>query len=329
MRRCAGALHRRARRCGGGAEKRSSILHTRGLGFFSEGGVISERPLIFGEVLYDHFPDDTYVLGGAPFNVAWHLQAFGARPLFISRIGDDELGRNIHRAMDDWGMDLAGLQLDGSHPTGLVQVELERGDATFTIVPDQAYDFIDADELPSLETPSLLYHGSLALRSDVSRETLAEIAEQLDAPVFVDVNLRDPWWEKASVLKMIKYATWLKLNEDELNILAADAPDLLARTRTMQDRCGLKAVWVTRGEHGAIASTEGGEYLEAQPEAGVEVTDTVGAGDAFAAVLVLGLIRNWPMRVSLTRAQAFASAIVGVRGATVHDAGFYEKFVEE
>jgi sugar/nucleoside kinase (ribokinase family) len=59
------------------------------------------RPCIFGEVLFDHFPDGKRVLGGAPFNVAWHLQAFGEAPRFISRVGDDAEGDEIRTAMRD------------------------------------------------------------------------------------------------------------------------------------------------------------------------------------------------------------------------------------
>ena len=67
------------------------------------------RPIIFGEVLFDCFPDGSRVLGGAPFNVAWHLQAFGAEPLFVSRVGNDPMGRKIRDAMLQWGMDTSGL----------------------------------------------------------------------------------------------------------------------------------------------------------------------------------------------------------------------------
>ncbi len=48
---------------------------------------------VFGEVLFDCFPNGKQVLGGAPFNVAWHLQALGDDPTFISQIGDDTLGK--------------------------------------------------------------------------------------------------------------------------------------------------------------------------------------------------------------------------------------------
>ena len=86
------------------------------------------RPLIFGEVLFDHFPDGTAVLGGAPFNVAWHLHAFGLRPLMISRIGNDELGGRVQEAMQKWGMDCSGMQIRHcTHPTGTVQVTFQDG----------------------------------------------------------------------------------------------------------------------------------------------------------------------------------------------------------
>ncbi len=71
-----------------------------------------ERVVVFGEVLFDRFPDGCEVLGGAPFNVAWNLQALDARPILVSRVGNDRLGRRILAAMKEWGMDLAGMQVD-------------------------------------------------------------------------------------------------------------------------------------------------------------------------------------------------------------------------
>jgi fructokinase len=58
------------------------------------------------------------------------------------------------------------------------------------------------------------------------------------------------------------------------------------------------------------------------------VVDTVGAGDAFASVMIHGLLEQWPPELALRRAQMFASALVGVRGATVSDRAFYRPFVD-
>ncbi len=88
------------------------------------------RITVFGEVLFDCFPGGEQVLGGAPFNVAWHLQAFGQRPRFVSRVGEDEAGRRIRRAMSDWGMDTDDLQRDPRHATGQVQITFSGGEPT-------------------------------------------------------------------------------------------------------------------------------------------------------------------------------------------------------
>jgi len=96
------------------------------------------RPLIFGEVLFDHFPDGSVVLGGAPFNVAWHLHAFGLKPLMVSRIGHDELGEKVEAAMRSWGMDCSGLQRDPDHPTGTVEVQFDDGEPIYEIVENVA-----------------------------------------------------------------------------------------------------------------------------------------------------------------------------------------------
>ena len=134
------------------------------------------QPVVFGEVLFDCFEDGSRVLGGAPFNVAWHLQAFGFSPLLISRVGDDPMGQQIRDTMQRWGMSVAGLQQDSAHPTGEVRISLSDGQPSFNILPDRAYDHIRADMIPPV-TPSLTYHGSLGLRQPESAAALAELEQ--------------------------------------------------------------------------------------------------------------------------------------------------------
>lgn len=282
-------------------------------------------PVVFGEVLFDCFPDDQVVLGGAPFNVAWHLQAFGAAPLMISRVGNDSLGRNIRQAMEDWSMALRGLQLDSQHPTGTVDVSFDAGEPSYDIVDQRAYDFIGATLLPSLPASGVLYHGSLALRNPVSRSALETLCRDSDLAVFIDVNLRAPWWQREAVLAMLQRARWAKLNVDELACLCPEESDLEARARYLLARYELEWLVVTLGGAGARVFMATADTLSIAPVQSTPVADTVGAGDAFTSVLLLGLLRDWPMQQTLQRAQSFASAIVGVRGATVSDAGFYQR----
>jgi fructokinase len=288
---------------------------------------LDHRIVIFGEVLYDCFPDQSAVLGGAPFNVAWHLQAFGLSPLFVSRVGDDPLGRRIREAMQKWGMDVSGLQFDHHHPTGRVEIALEGGQPRFEILPEQAYDFIEVGALPPVDDCALLYHGSLALRRDDSRHALERLKQGSRGKVFLDVNLRPPWWRLDDVHRWLYAADWVKLNDDELAQLVPQATDAGHAMRDMLQEHALELLILTRGAAGAVLINAAGEEFSVAPSGRVEVVDTVGAGDAFTSVLLLGLSRGWPAPVTLERAQEFASAIVGVRGATVPDPGFYRPFI--
>lgn len=285
--------------------------------------------LIFGEVLFDCFPDGNSVLGGAPFNVAWHLQAFELSPLMISRIGDDELGKKVISAMQDWQMNTTGLQLDPKHPTGSVDIKFKDGEPEYTIVEHRAYDYIDSALLPAAAENSVLYHGSLALRNKNSRDALLKLKQHHSGTVFLDVNLRDPWWQKEYVLELADDADWVKLNENELLQLGSGAGDIKSQAKKFIDSHKLKGLVITLGEKGAVALTADDEYAEVLPSQALEVVDTVGAGDAFTSVLILGLINEWPLEQTMQRAQEFASLIVTQQGATVDDQAFYQEKVTD
>ena len=286
-------------------------------------------PLIFGEVLFDCFPDGNSVLGGAPFNVAWHLQAFGMSPLVISSIGNDELGEQVEAAMTDWTMTSAGLQHDPAHPTGSVDITFIDDEPRYSIVEHRAYDYIDAASLPQMPEKSLLYHGTLALRNPVSRETLHALKAQRTGPLFMDVNLRDPWWDRPYVLELVDDADWVKLNQDELSQLGNGDGEVAKQADDFMRSHELSGLVVTLGDKGAIAMTDDGRLAEVSPAQQLTVIDTVGAGDAFTSVLITGLISEWPLELTLQRAQAFASMIVGKQGATVHDRDFYQALITD
>jgi len=277
---------------------------------------------IFGEVLFDHFPDGSRVLGGAPFNVAWHLQAFGQAPRLVSRVGRDPEGNEVRAAMEDWGLATGDLQIDPQRPTGRVAVSFAEGEPAYDIVADCAYDNI---EPVAANACHLLYHGSLATRAAGSAAALRQLRASGPHTIFVDVNLRSPWWQQASVKALLHGAHWVKLNSDELELLAPDAAAAAAAADFLR-RYNLRGLLVTHGARGAELLMATGERLQVAPAANKEVVDTVGAGDAFAAVMLLGLLHDWPMPVVLERAQQFAGALVGRRGATVSDPTFYGKF---
>ena len=287
-----------------------------------------ERPVIFGEVLYDCFPDGQAILGGAPFNVAWHLQGFGLAPLFISRVGDDPLGHRVRDAMHSHGMDTSGLQLDSSHPTGKVTITLSGNSHSFEIIPEQAYDYIGRDALPPMPDNTLFYHGSLAARSPVSAQTLAFLSSRYAAKRLIDVNLRSPWWQQQQVLEMVDKAWLAKLNDEELLQLVPDADNDVKRMEQLINHAGLQLLLLTRGSAGAELLTAAGDHFRVTPDPVTDVIDTVGAGDALTSVLILAILQGWPYQQALERSQAFASAIVARRGAIVEEAGFYQPFID-
>ena len=287
---------------------------------------MSGRACIFGEVLFDHFPDGRRVLGGAPFNVAWNLRALGSDPLLISRVGTDADGLSVRSAMKVWGLDESGLQNGPGEHTGHVRVQIEDGEPVYDIVHPVAWDAIACPQpLPGCD---LLYHGSLAARTTRSRETLKALRAARPGKVFVDVNLRDPWWDRDTAVNLLDGAHWAKFNEDELGRLAPEGGKPEARARALIERHGLEALLLTAGERGARLFTAGGDSYRTGPARPAGVVDTVGAGDAFSAVTILGILRGWPLQPCLDRAQELASALVGRRGATVHDPDFYAPFTD-
>jgi fructokinase len=285
---------------------------------------------IFGEVLFDTFPNGTAVLGGAPFNVAWNLTAFQTSPQIITAVGDDIQGQIIQERMNKWKMSRKHLAVVPGYPTGKVSVRFTDGEPSYIIEENQAYDNIPLGILPE-RTNGYLYFGSLALRTAHNREVLRELTKRHQGKVFVDINLRSPFWNKDSTLEMLADVHWLKLNEAELSQIA-EGTDLESQARQLKADYGLEGIVVTCGSRGAFAIGADEVQIQVRPEQAqevkVEVRDTVGAGDAFTAVLLLGLLRSWSLEESLIKAQQFASAVVGIQGAVSTDSDFYQQHIQ-
>lgn len=289
--------------------------------------------MLFGEVLADVFPDRS-VLGGAPFNVACHLKAFGQHPVLITRLGEDALRDEVMNAMTQKGLDTLGIQFDKHHPTGQVKVHMEDGGHRFEILPTQAYDFIHPGvaRLTLLSAhPALVYFGTLAQRHNVSRQALKTLLRGTHAAKFLDINLRTPWYDKKILHHSLKFADIVKLNDAELSELAVmfglPGVEPHEQARVLMDQFELEQLLVTCGDAGAWQMDRDGNQVEAgiQCEA-VKLVDTVGAGDGFASVFMLGTLCNWPRVKTLERANAFAASICEIRGAVPDQMDFYEPF---
>lgn len=285
---------------------------------------------IFGEILFDHFPDGSKILGGAPFNVAWHLHALNTQPLLISGIGDDTDSYKIQVTLKQWGLSAQGIQMHPQYPTGNVHISLQDNDEPlFSIPPNQAFDFIQADALIDIRHCQLLYHGSLALRHRTSR-TAFETLLTYQKPIFIDVNLRHPWWGKREVLNYLNQARWAKLNEEELNQLSPviASADVEYKIQALAEYCRLDWLIVTLGEQGALGLEKNQPLVRITPTQTIQVVDSVGAGDAFSAIVLLGLLKKWSLEKTLNHAQYFAELVVQMRGGTSTDKHIYQQFYQ-
>lgn len=286
----------------------------------------------------DVFPDRT-VLGGAPFNVACHLRAFGLDPVLVTRTGSDTFHDRIIDVMEHKGMDTVGVQRDPRHPTGQVAVHMKPdGSHQFEILDYQAYDFIDPvlARLIGLNVrPKLMYYGTLAQRHEISRRALSSLLESACTPRMLDLNLRKPWYDTQTLKRSMERADIVKMNETELATLARTLRlrinDEKEQAAELIRRFKLDCLLVTRGEQGAWLLDKQGKLASTIPDgraAAVKVQDTVGAGDAFSAVFIVGRLLGWPATETMERAALFASAICGIRGAVPQDDNFYNEFLQ-
>lgn len=296
-------------------------------------GSKSKRPLIAGEVLFDRFPDGQEVLGGAPFNVAWNLRGFGENPLFVSAVGEDALGGRVREQMRDWGLDPAGVAVLPDHPTGLVEVKIENDEPSYEIVGDRAYDHIPMPGTLEADALGLVYHGSLGLRHEDSRRTILRLREECGLPRFVDLNIRQPWFRMEWLSALIGEARWLKLNRDELVAITGGAESsqfesFEERVESLREQFAVRDVLITAGGDGATWHADSGVVYHRPAPEPPHFRDTVGAGDAFASVMILGILKEWPPVTSLEKALVFASRVCGLRGATTNDLSFYRDALE-
>jgi fructokinase len=300
--------------------------------------------IVFGEALVEELPPEQ-TTGGAPLNVARHLAAFLAPPLMITRIGGDRNGLAVRAEFERFVMLETGVQVDAMEETGRMLVERGHGKQS-TLPPGQAYDFIDPDAARAsiaaagAQGARSVYYGTLVQREERSRLALAAVLDATPAKRFLDLNLRPGQANEHLVTRALTAADVVKVNEEELQALfqwyfqigpndpALAAEEVHAACRALVDRFNLEALVVTLGHRGSVYFGADGSLLAHRDNPIPPfVIDTAGAGDAFAAILLLGRERDWPLDTTLARANEFAGAICAVPGAVPRDLGFYDKWV--
>lgn len=291
--------------------------------------------MILGEVLGDVFPEQT-IIGGAPYNVARHCHAFGLDVHLQSAVGNDALGARILLEMQTCGLSTQGVQQIGGLPTGQVMVHFESGGHRFEILDGQAYDAMQWPPLAAqLERhpPKLAYIGSLALRHPPMQALAQQWLAACSATIFCDINLRAPWYDATSVRMALNAADILKINHEELpevcKLLGMPlSSDLNEMARHVLMAFSLSEMFVTCGAQGSFWLDAYGNGLRAPSMLlNVPFVDSVGAGDAYSAMVIRGLLAGWSRATILSRAAWFATAMCGVRGAVPADPTFYADYL--
>jgi fructokinase len=267
--------------------------------------------VVFGEVLVDVYPDEE-VVAGALLHVAAHLVALGWTTHFVTRIGDDPEGARVRSVLAQHRLDGDFLEIDPELPTGRVTVHTHEGENRFTIHRPAAWDAIDGRA--PLPEHAVFCYGTLAARSQVTRSALQRYLSSTRAPIkALDMNLRPPDCEPAVLGTALRPATLLKLNEEELTQagrilgIASDPSSYFGAAPSLQWLC------VTQGSRGAALYDRAGRSWSLAA-AEVEVTDTVGAGDAFMAGLVDALARGQRPDEALAAANNCAVSVLRKRG---------------
>lgn len=270
----------------------------------------------FGEILWDLLPSGPQ-LGGAPMNVSYHLQQLGEKATMISRIGIDNRGEEILSILKERNLSSEYIQIDHHIATGIVHVNSNGSeDMQYEIVAPAAWDHITAsDELHHLVRRSECFvFGSLITRNATSRKTLFELLESATCRV-LDINLRSPFIDRATVDQLLRKADIVKMNLEELKLIGSwfchyDSPAQLIAG--IQKRFNLKLLIVTKGGNGADVLVEGNLY--SHPGYRVQVADTVGSGDAFLAAFLHKWLPGKRPEQALEFACSLGSLIATKRG---------------
>lgn len=287
------------------------------------------NPIVgIGEVLWDVYPDGRKVAGGAPFNFAFHCHQLGHPAVIVSRVGDDDLGRELRERVRELGLSDEYIQTDSEYPTGTVQVTLDANKVpTYTITENVAWDYIAWNgKLESLATKcKAVCFGTLAQRAGTWDTVQTFLHTQLHQGEWVplrvfDVNLRQPEPDARMIRASLARAEWVKLNTDEAPRLAAilnrPGSDLAVFLRTLvclttpEQRC---VMW-THGADGCDVFAFDESFRE--PGVHTRVVDTVGAGDAFTAAMVCLHLEGKPLRECARFANHYAARVCEQPGGT-------------
>jgi fructokinase len=273
-------------------------------------------------VLWDVFAGGEH-FGGAPANVAVHAAGLGAEASMISAVGQDARGDEALRRLAACGVDCSAVARVADHPTGVVRVRVDAaGLPSYDIARGSAWDFIPwtAPVARAARRADAICFGTLAQASPESRATIRRVvaATRETAWRLFDVNLRQSYYDAGLVVESLNLANAVKLNEEELPVVAGacglESVTPVEQLRELCEHFALRLAALTRGACGSLLVSARGAWEAPAPR--TEIVDTVGAGDAFTAALLVGILAGESPDAVNRRANAVAAYVCSQAGAT-------------
>ena len=272
--------------------------------------------LSFGEVLWDVYPDDRFI-GGAPLNFAAHCARHGMDAYMLSAVGDDALGKQTLPRLENWGLHTEFVSVLSHKQTGKCLVTLDENSVpSYNLLTDVAWDEIPCQAAADRRF-DVLYFGTLALRSRYNADSLQSlIAAGSFRHIFVDVNIRPPFYSRESVCFALENATIVKLSDEELPTVAAvlELPlcdDQAENAKVLAEKFpNLQLILITLGKAGSCAYAVANQAFYTQGPVEANVVSTVGAGDSFGAAFLAYYIENRPIAQCLEHAAQVAAYVV-------------------
>ncbi len=272
------------------------------------------KGLCFGEVLWDNLPTGKK-LGGAPLNVAYHLNKLGVPTQMLSRVGRDDNGQELIGNCQELGVPTELLQIDGEQPTSTVEVHIDaHKEVTYEIVYPVAWDFIQVNPaaIDAVKEADFFVFGSLSSRGAVSYDTLIQLLAFARYKV-LDVNLRAPFYSKERIVELLGYADLVKMNKEELMMVSrwAELPDSDSDGRLVEqlmDRFSIDEFIVTYGASGAVYHAKHPAISYHFPAFAVDVKDTIGSGDSFLAAFLSKRMRS-KREITIEETMGFAATV--------------------
>jgi fructoselysine 6-kinase len=265
---------------------------------------VGERLLCLGDNVVDIYVDEQVMFpGGNAVNVAVHATRLLGHPAgYIGAVGTDGAGQLVLRSLQTEGLDLDLVRVVEG-PNAYATVRLGNGDRQFGVADAGVSRFVPSPaDLAAVSVADLVHTGDCSMLED----SLPDLREHAKLLAF---DFSERGWEYVE-----KHAPFVDLAVLSRPYGSTDSPIEVAERAL---GCGPSQVVVSNGAGGAVW-TDGSRVVTAGVESAVEVVDTLGAGDALIARVLVGLLRGEQPEVFLSQATAYATTSCLERGGFGH-----------